>query len=238
MVSSLGPVKQKGASFTYKATWSSCFLILLLWVFCCCCIFLLLASASSPSPVSLQKSIKLFFVISARKVETQQTWRAGADSVIRKMEIIEHTSHKFNLCNSLDCACTRAFVHQCDSGEALINSSPTLSHPPPISLNTHGHTKTQQRTSQKSAAWARQQSVLPSSLCLGVSAGLTWPHTSLIIATFIIHSHLFLMHLFALHLSRSRGCLLDVGLPLVWTAVTLLTQRSTPRCVGRCDAAC
>lgn len=51
-------------------------------------------------------------------------------------------------------ACIEAFVHQCDSGEALINSSLTLGYPPPISLNTH--TKTQTHESHNSAAEARQ----------------------------------------------------------------------------------
>lgn len=39
------------------------------------------------------------------------------------------------------CICIQAFVHQCDGGEALINSSPTLSYSPPISLNTQAPKK-------------------------------------------------------------------------------------------------
>lgn len=55
----------------------------------------------------------------------------------------------------LPSTCIQAFVNQCDSGEALINSSPTLGYPPPISLNTH--TKTQMQESHNSAARACQK---------------------------------------------------------------------------------
>ncbi len=78
------------------------------------------------------------------------------------------------MCVCVPSTCVQAFVHQCDSGEALINSSPMLGYPPPISLNTH--TKTQMRESRNGRAWTPPAKVLHSSLCPSVSAGLTCPH--------------------------------------------------------------
>lgn len=58
------------------------------------------------------------------------------------------------VCLCVPSVCIQALVHQCDSGEALINSSPTLGPPcTPVSSNTF--TKTQMHESHISAAWAR-----------------------------------------------------------------------------------
>lgn len=109
--------------------------------------------------------------------------------------------------------CIQAFVHQCDSGEALINSSPTLGYPPPVSLNTH--TKTQMHESRNSAAWSPPSKSpafisLPRCLCrdnLSTRAHPTHQDTSLYYSCV----YFFLMRQSALRHPCSEGCLGGAG---------------------------
>lgn len=95
----------------------------------------------------LLKTIKQVWLMMENRKKNRGLHIASGRWCNKNSGIIERSPHKFNLCNSLDSSgeerfysmpstCFQASVHQGDSGEALINCSPTLGYLPGFYLNT------------------------------------------------------------------------------------------------------
>ncbi len=149
------------------------------------------------------------------------------------------------MCVHVPSMCIQALVHQCDSGEALINSSPTLGSPPRTCLFKHNHKNSDAGIPQQCSVGLR---AAEAPAFISVRQRLCRVHLS-------SHSHVHPAHQDTIFYYSCVFLLLNVlacSASLTLRGVLVVSRGCTtfavvggagetvnlPRCVGGCDATC